>query len=62
LHLLGDSPEEVVVLGVQPLSTEWIAELTPPVQNALGALVDAVIDQLNAWSAKGYRISTLKSV
>jgi hydrogenase maturation protease len=52
MHLLGDSPEEVVVLGVQPLSTEWVAELTPPVQNALGALVDAVIDQLNAWSGK----------
>jgi hydrogenase maturation protease len=50
IHLLGDSPEEVVVLGVQPLSTEWVAELTPPVRDALGPLVDAVIGQLKAWS------------
>ncbi len=49
LELLGDLPGEIVLLGVQPLSTEWAAELTPPVQQALGPLLDAVIEQLRAW-------------
>jgi hydrogenase maturation protease len=51
LKLLGESPEEVVVLGVQPMSTEWGAELTPPVENALGPLLNAVIAQLESWAA-----------
>ncbi len=50
MNLLGESPEEVVVLGVQPLSTEWSAELTPPVRNALGALLDLVVAQLETWT------------
>jgi hydrogenase maturation protease len=51
MKLLGDSPEEVVVLGVQPMSTDWGAELTAPVQNALAPLLDGVIAQLAVWSA-----------
>ncbi len=51
LELLGELPEEIVLLGVQPLSTEWTTELTPPVREALGPLLDAVIEQLKAWSA-----------
>ena len=35
-----------MLFGVQPLSTEWSTELTPPVREALGALLDAVIEQL----------------
>jgi hydrogenase maturation protease len=50
MRLLGESPEEVVVLGVQPMSTEWSTELTPPVQNALHALLDVVIAQLESWT------------
>jgi hydrogenase maturation protease len=50
MKLLGESPEEVVVLGVQPMSTDWGAELTPPVQNALHALLDVVIAQLESWA------------
>jgi hydrogenase maturation protease len=49
LQLLGDSPGEIVVLGVQPLSTEWSAELTEPVANALAPLIDCVIVQLECW-------------
>jgi len=49
LKLLGDAPEEVVVLGVQPLSTEWSAELTPVVKAALDRLLDLVIAQLEVW-------------
>ncbi len=51
LELLGELPAEIVLFGVQPLSTEWSAELTPPVSEALGPLTDAVIDQLQAWGA-----------
>ena len=53
MKLLGEPPEEVVVLGVQPMSTGWGAELTPPVQNALLALLDVVIAQLAAWAIEG---------
>jgi hydrogenase maturation protease len=49
LQLLGDSPEEIVVLGVQPESTEWSAELTPAVHRALAPLVECVISQLESW-------------
>ncbi len=51
LELLGETPEQIVLLGVQPLSTEWSAELTPSVRDALGPLCDAVIQQLEAWRA-----------
>jgi hydrogenase maturation protease len=48
MKLLGDLPAEVVVFGVQPGSTEWSAELTPPVEKALGPLIDSVVAQLKA--------------
>jgi len=51
LKLLGDSPPELVVLGVQPLSTEWSVELTAPVSRALPALLDTVVRQLEVWDA-----------
>jgi len=40
LELLGESPKEIVLLGVQPLSTEWGTELTPPVSEAVSRLPD----------------------
>jgi len=49
LQLLGESPAEVVVFGVQPESTDWSAELTQSVANALPLLVDSVIAQLKCW-------------
>jgi hydrogenase maturation protease len=49
LELLGEAPEEIVLFGVQPLSTEWSTQLTPPVREALAPLLDAVIQQLNTW-------------
>jgi hydrogenase maturation protease len=49
LQLLGDSPGEVVVLGVQPQSTAWSAELTPVVRSSLAGLVDCAIAQLKCW-------------
>ena len=49
LKLLGEAPPEMVVFGVQPLSTEWASELTGPVRDALPALLDAVVRQLEVW-------------
>jgi hydrogenase maturation protease len=49
LQLIDEAPEEVVVFGVQPKSTEWGAELTPPVAGALAPLLDNVIAQLESW-------------
>lgn len=53
LELLGESPAEVVVFGVQPKSTEWSAELTEPVAKSLPVLIDNVIAQLKCWDAGG---------
>lgn len=53
LQLLGDSPDEVVVLCVQPKSTEWGADLTEPVVNSIAPLVDLVVAQLKTWSQPG---------
>ena len=42
----------MVVLGVQPVSTEWSAELTPPVRAAMPSLLDLVIAQLQSWKGR----------
>ncbi len=49
LELLGELPEEIVLLGIQPLSTEWGTELTAPVREALQRLPKLVIEQLELW-------------
>jgi len=52
LKLLGDAPEEVVLIGVQPQSTsEWTPELTPAVAKALEKIPDLALAQIEAWSA-----------
>jgi hydrogenase maturation protease len=50
MKLLGDAPEEVVVLGAQPMSSAWSPELTPVVEKCLAQLLDVVIAQLDAWA------------
>jgi hydrogenase maturation protease len=52
LQLLGESPPELVVFGVQPESTAWGAELTAPVEKALAPLLEQVIVQLETWAAR----------
>ena len=52
MRLLGESPGEIIVLGVQPQSIDWGAELTPPVQQAIDPLVELVLSQLAAWSSQ----------
>jgi hydrogenase maturation protease len=51
MKLLGEPPEEVVVIGVQPQSTEWSAELTAPVHDSLDELLTVVLTQLESWTA-----------
>ena len=50
LPLVSEMPREIVLLGVQPASTDWGTELSAPVDAALGPLVDAAVEQLFRWS------------
>ncbi len=51
MKLLGEPPKEVIVIGVQPQSTDWTAELTPPVSASLDELLAVVIGQLESWQS-----------
>lgn len=50
LSLSRTAPQEIVVLGVQPGSTDWGVALTPPVDSALASLVDEALSILAEWS------------
>ncbi|HVA93293.1 MAG TPA: HyaD/HybD family hydrogenase maturation endopeptidase [Candidatus Dormibacteraeota bacterium] len=50
LPLVSEIPREIVLLGVQPSSTDWGTELSAPVEAAMGPLVEAAIEQLLGWS------------
>lgn len=50
LPLVSDMPREIVLLGMQPASTDWGIELSPLVEASLGPLVDAAVEQLLRWS------------
>ena len=50
LPLVSDVDREIVLLGVQPASTDWGTELTPMVEAAIGPLVEQAVDQLRAWT------------
>jgi len=56
LPLVSDTPREIVLLGVQPASTDWGTELSPPVEAALRPLVEAAVEQLLQWSREALRI------
>jgi hydrogenase maturation protease len=57
LDLLGAArltdgwPDELVVHGAEPASTDLGTELSAPVAACLGALVRRVVDELCAWGA-----------
>lgn len=51
LQLMGDEPEEIVLLGLQPKSTGWGTELTEEVRRALPELLGASQRQTEAWVA-----------
>ena len=46
LRVLAKRPPEVVLLGVQPATTEWGTELSPAVAAVLPALADAAVAEL----------------
>jgi hydrogenase maturation protease len=49
LFLVSTSPQDIVVLGVQPANTEWGTSLSAEVEAALVPLVDAALAQLQLW-------------
>jgi hydrogenase maturation protease len=48
LNLLEILPDEIVIFGVQPHSTEWSAELTPSVRAALPSLLEQILSELRS--------------
>jgi hydrogenase maturation protease len=49
LSLVSEEPPEIVLLGMQPGTTEWGIRLTPEVDQALGTLVETAIAELISW-------------
>ena len=49
LCLLDDAPQEIVLLGMQPKSTDWGVTLSPIVDAALNDLVEAALTQIMSW-------------
>ena len=50
LRVLARRPPRVVLLGVQPATTDWGTELSPAVEASLDSLVDKVLIELQAGS------------
>jgi len=51
-ELLGHSPREMVLIGVQPGSIEMDTELTAGVEVKLDELTRMVLNELDAWGVK----------
>jgi len=49
LRITGQEPDELVVLGIQPGSTELGASLSASVADALNQVIEAAIAQLSKW-------------
>ncbi len=52
LRLLGEQPEHVLILGIQPASVAIGTSLSQDVLTAVPALLDAAVEQLMQWEAK----------
>ena len=50
MRMMGQEPEQVVLLGVQPLTTELGCVLSHPAQQALPALIEAALTELARWA------------
>jgi len=48
-ELMGHSPQEMVLIGIQPRSIEMEIGLTPEVEAQLGSLVTNVLTELENW-------------
>jgi len=49
LRITGQEPDELIVLGIQPGSTELGASLSASVADALNQVIEAAIAQLSKW-------------
>jgi hydrogenase maturation protease len=49
LRLIDAAPAEVVLLGVQPASTDWGTLLSPEVDLTLQPLMQSALAQLTQW-------------
>jgi hydrogenase maturation protease len=49
LRLMDAAPREIVLLGVQPASTDWGTVLTPAVESGQRQLMECAFLQLNQW-------------
>jgi hydrogenase maturation protease len=47
LRVLADRSPDIVLLGVQPATTEWGTMFSDPVQSALSGLVEAAVGELH---------------
>ncbi|MDP2370680.1 HyaD/HybD family hydrogenase maturation endopeptidase [Rhodoferax sp.] len=56
LELLGTMPQEIVVLGVEPVSLELGMEMTPTVADKIPTLVGMALAEL---TARGYALTPL---
>jgi hydrogenase maturation protease len=61
LRVLASRTPEIVLLGVQPASTEWGTELSPAVAAVLPALADAAIAELGRMTTCSSGINSLES-
>jgi hydrogenase maturation protease len=52
LRLTGRSPAEVMLIGIQPESTEWGTQLTPTVNAALPSMIEACIHQIDDFLSR----------
>jgi hydrogenase maturation protease len=52
LRLMDAAPVEVVLLGVQPESTDWGTALTQSMEAAKGKLAEEALDQIAHWAAE----------
>jgi hydrogenase maturation protease len=59
LQLMEAPAMEVVLFGVQPESTEWGTELTPPVMRSQPELIEVAIRQIMVWVHDATRIGGL---
>lgn len=54
LPLVSDIEREIVILGVQPASTDWGTELSPPVEAAVEPVVERAVEELLNWSKEPF--------
>jgi hydrogenase maturation protease len=62
LRLMDGPPAEIVLLGIQPESTDWGTALTPVVQVAQSGLIEAALKQIIQWGEEITALTALSLV